>query len=181
MKRIGWAWLVGLMALMVLSGCRKSDFRKENYIEFSIQGPDINKSSRIEVTDKDTALLKATGLIFPEAAGKPETAIITYQDDDPALNMSFVLRIPTKAQLLEMLWEEHFSLACTDHSKGISLASKSVSMNVTHFERRGPALMPLLQKFEASGTFQGVMMYIGNQGQEVTHTISGRFEFANYE
>jgi hypothetical protein len=181
MWRLKWIILTGISAVILLAGCRKDDIKRDNYIEFSIQGPDINKSSRIEVSDKDTVLLKATGLIYPEADGKPETAIITYQDSDPTLNMSFVLRIPTKAQLLELLWDEHFSLACTDHSSGISIASRSVSMNVTHFEKRGPALLPLLQKFEASGTFQGVMMYIGNQGQQVTHTISGRFEFANYQ
>jgi len=169
---------LSLAMLSILVSCAKEQDNKDSFLEIAIQGPDLNADYKIVSPHLDEEL-KATGLIYPEEDGDPEAALITFQDQQQNLSASFA--VPAKKQLIEMLWDGYFYMAFTDHNVGVIVASKTVSMNISRFNKKGPSLLPFLQTMDIEGNFQGVMAYIDDMGKEVTHTVNGRFKFYNHK
>jgi len=170
--------ILSISMVFLLLSCSKESDKKDSYLEIAIAGPDLNRDYKITSPHLDEDL-KATGLIYPEGDGKPEVALITFQDQQQQL--SATLTVPTKKQLIEMLWDEVYSMSFTDHNEQVIMASKTVSMNISKFNKKGPSILPFLQTMDVEGNFEGVMAYKDEFDREVTHIVSGRFKFYNHK
>jgi hypothetical protein len=167
-----------LFVFIIMSACNKDKLNNASFIKFEVAGPLMNGVFTIE--DKGQVFFPlATGLLYPKTDTEEETAILTYQNEDQ--DLSVVLVFPPKKGLIELLLDETHYIGVSDLKNNVFLASKTVSLNVSSFKKRGSPLSNALGgTFDAKGTFNGIMVYVDSStGEEFSHVFTGEFEYNN--
>lgn len=169
MKRIVFLVLVVLTALH----CNKESFDDEGYAEFTLVGPQLSQTFRIDLSG-DGGM---AACFLPQTASNPETVVLTYENEQVLPGSEFKAFFPRDGRT-HTLAEGDFQ------GMEIYIASPGITFETTLTERVGLVIdrlqvqqspVPCLGEIAVFATFTGEILGTNSFGEQAVYAVVGEF------
>lgn len=169
MKQIVFLVLVALTALH----CNKESFNDEGYAEFTLVGPQLSQTFRIDLNGEGGS----AACFLPKTASNPETIVLTFENEQMLPGSEFKVFFPKEGRV-HTLTENDFQ------GMAIYIASPGIDFETTPTERVGLVIdrakvrqspVPCLGEVSVFATFTGEILGTNNFGEQAVYAVLGEF------
>jgi hypothetical protein len=166
MSRVGYL----LILSVVFWNCNKDQFSDEGYVEFTVVGPQVSQTFRIELSGEGGA----AACFLPKTADNPETVILTYREAGTQGNQ-IKLFFPVNGRVHSLGGGDFQGMELVFAMPGIQLettATERVALNVDRIKVR-PSPVPCLEEVSTFAVFAGELLGTNSFGEQAVYSIVG--------
>jgi hypothetical protein len=150
--------------------CNRDQFQDEGYVEFTVVGPQVSQTFRIELNGEGGA----AACFLPRTADNPETVILTYQETEPQGN-EIKLFFPVDGRVHNLADGDFQGMELSIAMPGVELettATERVVLSVDRIKVR-PSPVPCLEEVSTFAVFTGELLGTNAFGEQAVYSIVG--------